>query len=335
MGLFNFHDLGETFSERCSVFNYKLHESSPEILLGLGIVTLLGAVVTSAFAGRKNDEIIEDHLNRVEDAKNEAIVTEDGIEVLNKKQVNSLVRREYMKTGWKFTRNYALSAFLTGCSILCFVKMHNIQAGWLNTLSVAYTGLQETFRRYQENNIALNGEQSHQMCKYGWKEIKECDEDGDITVKRVPKTAEEVAKDMGYNPEEYNEFYMINKDNCGLITGFPTTDYVALQGLESDIKYHVKQHGLITKGEIIKKLKLKDVDFSTTDLIMGIPKGMEDSFSLNIDAPVNNRFLALYPNEDVIIQISGLVNLHEMLKRKDAAQYLISEDAKKKAKGGQ
>ena len=327
MGSFN--DLGDTFTERCSVFKYKVEQSSPEILLGLGIISLLGAVVSSAIAGRKNDEILEDHLNRVEEAKVEVIVTEDGTEVVRtKKEVNSLVRREYMKTGWMFTRNYALSGLLTACSITCFVAMHNIQAGWFNALSVAYTGLQETFRRYQKNNIELNGIENHQMCKYGYKEIKEVDENGDVTVKKVPKTVEEVAADMGYNPDAYQEVYFLNKDNCGILCGTPAVDLLALQKAEEEVRRRAIRYGYITLGQIKDVFGVKD-EASTVDLIFGIPKGLENEFSSNYTSPANNKTLAGYPNEDIVIEFTGLINLHEYFRRKDAAQYLLSKEVNK------
>lgn len=208
----------------------KLKEKSPEILMVVGVVTGGAAIVSAVFAGRKLDMLLSDHEDRVEAAKAEVVVDPECIDqngeflpdvdvekayiTRTKKEINRAVRHEYGVTLIRGFKLFALPGGLFAVSMGSFVAVKNIQGGMINALTGAYTSLQEYCRAYEQRNIELNGEESHRMCKYGYKEVDVEEEDPDNgetykVKKKVPLTAEEVEKNMQLEDYGFTDHYIV------------------------------------------------------------------------------------------------------------------------------
>lgn len=206
--------IGTKVSCMAGMTGLKIKSKKPEILLVCGLVTMTGAVVSAVFAARKHDDIVEDHLERLEIAKVPVVVVEamdapsgsdvsdadgcaenglengaqndgernesgDLVRERSVKEIRKAVFKCYVVTTFKFIKNYALTGGLMAISAGFFVWMHNDQAGAIAGLSGAYMGLKEASERYEKRNIELNGIENHNMCKYGYKEVEVEEEDPD------------------------------------------------------------------------------------------------------------------------------------------------------------
>lgn len=277
-------------------------------LFVVGILGSVGALISADIAGSKREAIMADHLDRIHSVKvamKETEVPEDL------KKLKSQLRREYFKTGGKLVKNYALTGALEGLSLASFAGSRDIQNSQIAAGVAAYSSLSEAFKAYQENNIKLNGQENHKMCKYGFKEVETTDEAGNTVVKRVAKEARDLAEENAC-PEYY---YILNKDNSGL-TGDAATDIQMLAAADREIKILVESRGWAVMNDY---LDLLHAERTKTGMCMGWTKGGATP-NANWDASVNNKMLAGYNNEDVVLEFTNTVNVFTLLNKQDRAQ---------------
>ena len=182
---------------KAGMLGLKLQAKSPELMLGFGLLCMGGAMVASAFAGKKQEKIAADHLERLKKAKETDIVTDENgaISVTkSEKEIKAAVAQVYRETAKMEAKCWWKTVALFGTGTGLIIGSHNVQAKRITGLSLANAGLQEAFRKYQENNIALNGEESHEMCKNGFVDA----EDGG---KRMKTPEEAAAEELQGLPE--------------------------------------------------------------------------------------------------------------------------------------
>ena len=302
--------IGNSIANSTGPARLKVKAVSPEILLGLGIATMTGAVVSAVVAGRKNDKILDEHFVKLEDAKTTSLVTEDGTEVVKTpEQVKREVRHVYLGTAGSFVKNYALTAGFMTASVGCFVGMHNIQAGRIAGLTTAYTGLREYISRYESNNIKLNGQESHELCKYGFKKVQEQDEDGYTVEKTVMKKPEDNYRNHPY-------MVVLDSTNSGLNDN-PSTDILMLKNVEDRLRMKVADQGWATVNDVLEMLGAERM---TSGMVMGWIKGGNTPM-IGWDASVNNLLLANhYDYGDVVLEFNIDGNVYDLLKKREKAQ---------------
>ena len=284
-------------------FNVK--QSSPEILLVTGLVCMGGAVVTAVIASRKHNELLEDHELRLEEAKintlEEVEYSDEEVEdgecgihyIVNEKERRKEVAKCYITTGLSFVKLYGPTAALMAFSTASFIGMHNIQAGRIAGLTGAYTGLREAFEKYQENNIKLNGEESHELCKYGWTEEEEkTGKNGKKTVKKTP---------LEVVPESHNGQYIFEfcapslVDGAGnkfkgttSFTGKPYTDRIFIESQEKFMNDRLKAGFPVLLNDCLDALGL---DRTVDGMVLGWLPDDEKHIEFNISMPCNRDFL--------------------------------------------
>ena len=347
--------LPEKLSLGIGMTKLKIQAASPEILLGLGIVTMGGAVVAGIIAARHHDEIIADHEGRLEEAKANYILPDaeedefeiegpdengdyylkDGtiLNVRSDKEIARAVRKAYFKTIARFIRLYGLTAALMALSTLCFVGMHNIQAGRITGLVGAYTGLQEYIKRYEARNIELNGQKSHEMCKYGYKTVEVEEEDPDTgevvkETKNVPIYEDCGAEEMAKLPF-HDQYYIFSERTASNCTGIANNDYAVLVSAKNFAIQKVASEGVCKVCDVLEYLgiHLDSDDEDDTELLIrsqyeGWVKGHGDDPDFGVEDPINNRFLAGYNHEEVYLDF----NIHGNVIA------ILMEDQKKKAR---
>lgn len=307
----------------------KLKANSPELLLAAGILTMGGALVCAWQAGRKTDHIMADHLDRVEDAKIDKFTDEKGNEVsLTEKEVAKAVRKEYVKTAGQLAKTFAPTAVCTGLSVASFVGMHNIQAGMISGLSAAYTGLQEAYRRYEENNIKLNGEEAHRRCKYGFVDEKYEDEDGYTNTRRRMKTPDEVKEDASlYEGGGGDHIYIFGRTSGGW-KGVANLDILVLESVERWMRQRVTQNEWLTVNEVLEHLGLSHM-CTKKGMVEGWWKNGGDEPSLGYNDPLNQLALNGHNNQEWILQFNVHGNIYKALdkaeKLKEAREMELAE----------
>lgn len=308
MGKFKFMERAALeVSKKMGLTGLKIKAKAPEILLGAGIVSMFGGVLSSVSAARQLDEILDEHNEELDAAKAEVVVDEEGKEtVKDQKEINRQVRKVYSKTGRKVLKAFALTGALMALSTACFVGMHNIQAGRIAGLTSAYTGLKEAFEEYQRRNIELNGEENHQMCKYGWKEMDEVDENGNRVVKK------KVAKDIRDLEEDgsVSAGHCVWGRSCPSFTGDHTYDSMILVNAQRHIEDLVKIRGWAIENDARDALQLPR---TTEGMINGWVRGFGEAPSFGIEDPVNQLFNDGHEYHSVVLTFNTQGNVFHLL----------------------
>lgn len=321
-----FDSLKENVSTFVGMTGLKIRAASPEICLGLGLATMAGAVVAGIMAAKNHDMIIADHEDRLAEAKAEVIISEDpesGEEVevtREKKEIDREVRKVYVQTGFKMVKNYALTGALMAVSTAFFCEMHNIMGGRIAGLTGAYTGLQEYIRRYEDNNIKLNGEESHRMCKYGFKEVEIEEEDPDTgevvkEKKLVPNEAADICEDPDLAKGLFHDHFAIfSRQTTPTWQSRSNANIRTLENAQNYIQDLVNSRGWAVVNEALVMLGLEP---TLEGMNEGWVKGKGPKVDFGIENPVNNRALTGFNNEPVFLEFNVHGNVYTILKKKE------------------
>lgn len=363
----DFSAIGNKVSEFMGITGLKIKEASPEILLGGGIILMGGAVVTGIIAARKHDMVIAEHEEALEEAKCSYILPEEAIDPeteeiksdeegnakieaelqpVSDKEVARKVRHVYCRTALKMCRLYAPTALLMALSTACFIGMHNIQGSRILGLSGALGGLREAFDAYQNRNIELNGEESHQMCKYGWHEEEIEDENGEKKTVRVLNNASDIANkiyekngvdknategadlDMAKMPFHDN-FYVFGKYTSHEWVGQPGLDKMKLQAAEEYARSFLESRGWVVVNDILDYLGMER---TPEGMYEGWVKRKGDTIRIGWDDPINNLALAGHVGEEWILDMNVHGNVYAILEEIRLEKALKKQELKNKFK---
>ena len=323
-------NVGNGLKEKASMMVLKTKAASPEILLFGGLICMGGAVVTGIVASRKHDQIMDEHMAELEEAKagiilpetsdNEDTVEEKEAIVVDQKEINRNVRRVYCRTAAKMVKLYAPTVGLMALSAACFVGMHNIQAGRIAGLSGAYASVKEAFDQYQARNIELNGEDNHKLCKYGWHEEEETAEDGTVTKKKVantPKDLENLAeenREIGKLPF-HDQDYIFARNTSSKYHGNPALDRNLFESVENYCNNYLNARGFVTVNDVLDALGMERTVEGT---YLGWVKGHGEGIDIGWRDSFNNRFLAGYPDEPVSLYFNIHGNIVDIIMKDEA-----------------
>ena len=323
-------NVGNGLKEKASMMVLKTKAASPEILLFGGLICMGGAVVTGIIASRKHDQIMDEHMAELEEAKagiilpetadsEDAAIEKEAI-VVDQKEINRNVRRVYCRTAAKMVKLYAPTVGLMALSAACFVGMHNIQAGRIAGLSGAYASVKEAFDQYQARNIELNGEDNHKLCKYGWHEEEETAEDGTVTKKKVantPKDLENLAeenREIGKLPF-HDQDYIFARNTSSKYHGNPALDRNLFESVENYCNNYLNARGFVTVNDVLDALGMERTVEGT---YLGWVKGHGEGIDIGWRDSFNNRFLAGYPDEPVSLYFNIHGNIVDIIMKDEA-----------------
>lgn len=323
-------NVGNGLKEKTSMMVLKTKAASPEILLFGGLICMGGAVVTGIIASRKHDQIMDEHMAELEEAKADIILpeasdSEDFVEekeaiVVDQKEINRKVRRVYCRTAARMVKLYAPTVGLMALSAACFIGMHNIQAGRIAGLSGAYASVKEAFDQYQKRNIELNGEDNHKLCKYGWHEEEETAEDGTVTKKKVantPKDLENLAeenREIGKLPF-HDQDYIFARNTSSKYHGNPALDRNLFESVENYCNNYLNARGFVTVNDVLDALGMER---SVEGTYLGWVKGHGQGIDIGWRDSFNNRFLAGYPDEPVSLYFNIHGNIVDIIMKDEA-----------------
>jgi len=148
----------------------KLKKYSPEILVGVGLVSMAASVVLAHQAQPKSKLVIaetEDLLDSVDQAL--ALDNEEKYSVLDARKDKALI---YSKTAINMAKVYAPAvatfAFGTACILYSFgiIKKRNL------ALIGAFGALEKSYTEYRERVVAKHGEEADRLFKNGTTQTK-------------------------------------------------------------------------------------------------------------------------------------------------------------------
>lgn len=171
----------------------KVQKYSPEILVGVGIVSIVGGVVLACRATLKAEEILDEHEEEMELIES-ATKLNDG-DYSEKDQQRDIVVA-YAHTVGKFAKLYAPSVALLTIGIGCMLGSYGILKKRNIALMAAYEGLQKKFLEYRDRVKTKVGEEEEERLYHGATE--EAKNDAGETLPAIPG---------GYTPSVYARFF--------------------------------------------------------------------------------------------------------------------------------
>lgn len=221
---------------------------SPEILLGLGILGLVGAGVAAVIATRKLEPILEDHEDAIETLEAEA----HNISVMSGKEGEAVLKLKsmvYVHTALELIKLYGPSVGIGAASIAAILASHGIMANRQVALIAAYNMVNETLKVYRARVREELGEETDKMIAHGFEESEEKDVD--------PETGKKVTRKV-FNPNpKYRSIYATYFDDTS--TAFNTQHILNLTFLEHQQNYandRLKIEGILFLNDVLRSLGL-------------------------------------------------------------------------------
>lgn len=146
-----------------------LQKCSPQILLGVGVIGVVGTIIWASYESTKLGETLDECADRMDEVKtppDEWIDAEDGEFVPDSKEIGKV----YLANAWSIMRLYVGPAFLGVASIALIVESHHIlNLRYLSSVA-AYETVDQAFEEYRGRVREDLGEDADLQYRYGWKE---------------------------------------------------------------------------------------------------------------------------------------------------------------------
>lgn len=146
---------------------FTVKKCSPEILLGVGVVGVVGSTVLACVATTKASQIIEkmeDESDRIDKCVELRESSELDYSVKDERNDRRLL---LVKTSGRFVRLYGPAATLMALSIFCIVSSYGIMKKRNVALMAAYKLMEEAFANYRKRVVAELGERGDAHFMYG------------------------------------------------------------------------------------------------------------------------------------------------------------------------
>lgn len=185
-------NVNTTLAKKAGRAELMLKKNSPEILLGVGIVTFIGTVVTACRATLRADEVLEYHKKKMKDIHDAKEIADQNPEdelVYDDQLYRQDVGFQYLKTAGKMAKLYVPTVALGTVSLACILTSRNImQKRYLGVVS-AYNGLLSVHEMYRKRVREEYGEDMDKHFRYGTEygteTIVDVDENGKKTKTKV------------------------------------------------------------------------------------------------------------------------------------------------------
>lgn len=194
-----------------------IQKRSPEILIAVGVTSIVGCVIMSCRATLKLEETLDRHNEKVEKYKEAKVAAEENnirIEEYSDKEYRRDIAVVYMQTTWDLVKLYGPPITLGVAGIVCILSSHGIMkqrnAGLLAAYKLAEGSYNALFDRVREEV----GEEKANMWRRGEREVayEETVTDENGKNKKVKKT--EIVQDPNL-PNKFARFFDKNSREWG------------------------------------------------------------------------------------------------------------------------
>jgi len=155
--------LGSSLKLNANLAGLKIKKYSPEILMGVGIVGMIGSAVLACKASySKANDIFVEHKEKMDTiAKGVEMNADDTREFTytDQERIRDIVI-VHLTTGAKLVELYSPAIGLGLASIGCILGAHNIMSKRIVAASAAYNIVAQSFKEYRERVIEELGDQS-------------------------------------------------------------------------------------------------------------------------------------------------------------------------------
>lgn len=151
-----------------------IQKNSPEILLGVGLVTFVGTVVLACRATLKAEEVLDAHnegMEKINKARELVVEAEEkGENVYVDYTEHDMQKDKFalsVKSCVNLAKLYGPAIAMGVVSVGCIIKSNSILKGRYVGAVAAYESLRMTFDAYRRRNLERNGEGNDEFCMYG------------------------------------------------------------------------------------------------------------------------------------------------------------------------
>lgn len=280
----------------------KLKKYSPEILVGVGVVSFVGTVVLAANATLRVEEVIDNHKYKIEKVKYGI----EDVEEYTKKDEQKDLFIVYTQTSIDLAKLYAPAALVGVMSVGCFLGAHTVMKKRNLAIMAAYKALESTFGDYRKRVVDKYGEDVDRNMKYGIGKEKvaftETDEDG---VKKKVKKEFETIDSEGLS--EYTVLF--NEQSSHMWSKTPGGNALYLKAQEAFANHTLHARGHVFLNEVYEWLGLPH---TKAGAVVGWVRGNGDdyidfgTYELNSQADVYDSYKA---DLDIVLDfnVDGLV----------------------------
>ena len=161
-------------SQTCGKMGAALDKRSPEILLGIGIVSFVGAVATSVRSTLKVEKTVSEHIEKINEIKELAEsgtteITDDKtgeVVELTPEVIKRVKAVRYVKAGFSIAKLYAPTIIFTGVGITCFLASFGIMKKRNAALALGLSTLRSAFDEYRGRVVRDLGKEMDEHFLY-------------------------------------------------------------------------------------------------------------------------------------------------------------------------
>ena len=256
----------------------KIKVHSPEILVGVGIVGIVGGVYLACKGTIKAQEVIEEFEATKEDIEEAKSISSDPDIQTTSEYTEEDAKQDtvvmYVKFAKGMVRSYGPAVAVLGSSIAAILCGFGILKGRHAALITAYNCLDQTYSKYRERVKEALGEDKERDLRYNLKDIVTeetvVDEDGK---KKKVKTKEKEFKD---DPNGYSPYARFFDETSTEYTSDPLYNITYLRNIQSQLNDLYHSRGYLFLNEAYRALGIKEV-FPIGQMV-GWKEGLGDDF---------------------------------------------------------
>lgn len=188
-----------------------LQKHSPEILMTVGIVGIVGSTILACRATLKAEEVIDRHeekMEKINEAWEQVQEGQIGLEDYSEQDHKKDLTVVYVQTAVDYVKLYGPAVTLLAASIFCILGAHSIMKKRNVALMAAYKALEEGFNAYRKRVIEEHGEQKDYMYKHGLREEEvietEVGEDGKTKKVKTTKLVDDGLSNLSPYARRYS-----------------------------------------------------------------------------------------------------------------------------------
>nr|DAY27737.1 MAG TPA: hypothetical protein [Caudoviricetes sp.] len=222
---------------------------APAILTGLGIAGFTATTVLAAKQTLSVGEATWEDLNELSTVK----AAEDE-EKFEKKDIQIAKARAWAKLAGSLVKHYALPLSIGTASAISLILAHRISAKRIAGLSMAYAGLEESFRKYQDKMKESLGEETVEKIidHSNEKALDEAKKQYyDETGREFQLKPEEFMRELGVSP-----YAVVFDQNAGAWEGNEDYSLMILHAQENYANDILRTRGYLLLNEVYKGLGL-------------------------------------------------------------------------------
>lgn len=150
-----------------------MQKHAPEILFGVGVVSMVASTVTACRATLQLETILDkgDHDLKMHEAVAKRHANErplpEGVNEYTQEMLEHDKRIIRIRTARDIVKAYAPAVILGAAGIACLTKSHDILAKRNAALMAAYVAIDEAFNKYRERVVEKYGEEADRNFRYG------------------------------------------------------------------------------------------------------------------------------------------------------------------------